>query len=116
MIRLRSEISPPNSYTRPVDQQLTQPTVAVVTDIQMIQMYKYIFPVCITRLGQESDSFFREGGGGWGGVVGGSSADSTSTLLTLRIMYVCFTKCRRAGHSVCADDKCRHWCDRTATN
>ena len=43
-------------------------------------------------------------GGGRGLVGGESSADSASTLLTSRIVYVYFTKCRHAGHSVRADD------------
>ena len=53
-------------------------------------------------------------GWGWEG-GGGSGADLASTLLTSRIVYVYFTKCRRAGRSVCADDKWRHWYNRTAT-
>ena len=43
--------------------------------------------MCITRLGQKSDSFFRGGGGLWGG-GGGNSADYASTLLTSLIVYV----------------------------
>ena len=79
-----------------------------------------LYAVCITRRGQKSDSFFRGGGGGGGGAGGrgggGSSADLASTLFTSCIVYVYFTKCRRAGRSVCADDKWQHWYNRTATN
>ena len=53
--------------------------------------------MCITRLGQKSDYVFPVPGGG--GVGGGSGADSASTLLTSRIVYVCFTKRRRTGRS-----------------
>ena len=45
--------------------------------------------MCITRLGQKSNSFLRGGGregAGWGWEEGG--ADSASTLLTLRTVYV----------------------------